>query len=828
MIGSRIGRYRVLAPLGEGGMATVWQARDELLGHIVALKALAPALAGSTEARRRFRHEAEIASQLDHPGIVAVHDSGESDGATWIAMTLVEGETLGERIARSLIPVDEVLGIVSAAAAALGHAHVRGVIHRDVTSRNIMLARDGRVLVLDFGLALAQGISRVSSSSTRVGTAAYMAPEILLGETADPRSDLYGLGMVLYEALTGSVAFHADRFEALQYAALNQPVRPPSERRAEVPAALDLIVLKALERDPQRRHQNADELLAELRACGAGAGAARAEAAPAAGTMAERLAAGRGPLYLVIVPFVDRSHDPDLDGARARIAHGLHETLSASLAEARRIHVVPFEPGAASDSDRRALARRLGANLVLEGMIRASASQVRVTFSLTDPETGERIGGGAVHGSRSDPFALEDQLVARARAALGSEAGGGREGRKPPARDPAAHEHFLQALQHLRRADHEPSVDAAIALLSRLIATEGERAPFHAALARGYLAKFQLTRQHAWQSRAASEADRAVALAPDSPETLVALAETRAAAGQEDAALAEFERALALQPDLFEARLGMAGVLESLRRSAEAETACREAIAQRPEDWRGYHQLGRLYFRQGQYARAIEPWRRVVQLTPDNTRASSNLGSAYFHMDRFDDAIAAYRHSLGIQPNPLAYTSLGTVLFYLERYEEAADAFEKAVLLRDSDPVMWGNLGNACWFIPGRRARAEEAVTRAIGLMRERVERQPTDADAWSRLGGWLGNLERNDEAVSAMKRAQELAPDDVHVMVNAGQLYAQIGERDCALHWLEQAVLHGYGAEALARSPLLSSLRGEPRFERILAASPRPSWPRP
>jgi Flp pilus assembly protein TadD len=140
---------------------------------------------------------------------------------------------------------------------------------------------------------------------------------------------------------------------------------------------------------------------------------------------------------------------------------------------------------------------------------------------------------------------------------------------------------------------------------------------------------------------------------------------------------------------------------------------------------------------------------------------------------------------------------------------------------------MWGNLGNACWFIAGRRARAEEALRRAIGLMRERLERHPTDADAWSRLGGWLGNLNDAAEATRHMERALELAPGNVHIMVNAGQLYAQLGCRDRALHWLEQAVQHGYGAGSFARSPLLASLRGDPEFERILASSPWPSGSR-
>jgi len=156
MIGRSIGRFRITAPLGQGGMGAVWRARDELLGRELAIKILDEKLAQIEDSRRRFRHEATIASQLDHPGIAAVYDSGETDGATWIAMALIEGQTLSERLRESLVPVREVVNVAIEVADALGYAHDHGVVHRDVTSRNVMLARDGRAFVLDFGLALAQ------------------------------------------------------------------------------------------------------------------------------------------------------------------------------------------------------------------------------------------------------------------------------------------------------------------------------------------------------------------------------------------------------------------------------------------------------------------------------------------------------------------------------------------------------------------------------------------------------------------------------------------------------------------------------------------------
>jgi serine/threonine-protein kinase len=508
----------------------------------------------------------------------------------------------------------------------------------------------------------------------------------------------------------------------------------------------------------------------------------------------------------------------DGNDTRVRLSESLHETLCAELASVRRIHVIAAEPDGVSELE--PWARRLGANLVLQGRIRSAADEVRVSFTLIDPTTGHAIGGGAVRGSLNDVFSLEDRLLGRVRAALGMREGHARVPRIQP-RDPAAQEHFVQALRYLERPDHEAWVDGAIGLLSPLAATEDESAPIHATLARAYLCKHDLTRQPIWHSRAAAAADRAAAIDANHPLVLLALADLHAASSGAEQALAEYQKALASQSDLYEAQLGIARVLKVLGRHAEAEMACRRAIVIRPNDVRGYKGLGQHYFEQGQYSRAIEPWRKILEIAPDNAQALSNLGSAYFHLDRHEDAIAQFRRSLELRPNPAAYTNLGTVLFFLKRYEEATDCFERAVALRPSDPVMHGNLGNACRFVPGREKQADDALRRAIDLMRERLTRRSDDPESWSRLAGWFVNRGQKSEATAAIATALSLDPDNVHCMVNAGHVYHQAGDRDRALHWFGQAVRHGYGTDALGRSPDLASLRGDPDFERILTTVP-------
>jgi len=270
VIGQRIGRFVIEAPLGEGGFATVWRARDTLLGRDVALKLMHEGLLDSSKARQRFLHEGRAAAALGHPGIAAIYDVGEDGGRLYIAMQRVEGETVSALVSPSPLAIEDAVRIAAAAADALGHAHERGVVHRDVTGRNVMVARDGRVVVLDFGLALVTGQTRLTSAAHVLGTMHYLAPEVMRGDEADARTDLFGLGVVLYHALTGTFPHALDEASAIVYATMNMAPVSPRTHRPEVSEALERVVLRAIALEPSARFQTAAELAAALRALEAG------------------------------------------------------------------------------------------------------------------------------------------------------------------------------------------------------------------------------------------------------------------------------------------------------------------------------------------------------------------------------------------------------------------------------------------------------------------------------------------------------------------------------------------------------------------------------
>jgi superkiller protein 3 len=215
------------------------------------------------------------------------------------------------------------------------------------------------------------------------------------------------------------------------------------------------------------------------------------------------------------------------------------------------------------------------------------------------------------------------------------------------------------------------------------------------------------------------------------------------------------------------------------------------------------------------------PWKRVTELLPDNASAWRNLGSTHFRMGRMDEAIEAFRTSNEIQPSAMAFYSLGTALFQEGRLDESIDAFERAVALNPSDPLAWGNLGSACRYIPGRETRMREALERGIAMMRERLDREPAGGASWARLASWYANLGRREDAAEAVRRALELARDDVEVMVAVAAAYLDLDDREAALRWLNSAVRGGHAVRSLGRRTAFRRLEGDPEFERILAQGP-------
>ncbi|MBI5838074.1 MAG: tetratricopeptide repeat protein [Candidatus Eisenbacteria bacterium] len=845
MIGRTIGRYRILEKLGQGGMGTVWKAEDPVLARLVALKFLPPELAGSPEARQRFLREAQVASALEHPGIAAVFDAGEHEGLFYIALACIEGETVSALAARHPIPPIEAIRIAVAAAEALAHAHGRGVIHRDVTGRNIMVARDGRVVVLDFGLALPSEATRLTSSHTLMGTVAYMAPEVAQGGAADARSDLYGLGVVLYEALTGTLPFTGERAEAVLYSAVHEPPVPPGKRASGIPAALDALVLRLLAKNPEHRPGSAAELARELRAVPVPAtGEVPTAAMPAPGAPAKpsrKRAAARGaarktepkstPRCLAVLPFRDLGGTQEPDAASRAFAQGVAETVGARLSRLRGLQVIPPSGAGVTpspDLDLRRVARELGAAMVLSGSVRRAGAQVRVTYNLVDAALGLQMAADTVDGAATDLFGLEDRLAESVLKSLRIEVGSDALHQTATAASglwrTEARERYLQALGYLQRPEHEASVDGAIALLENLLeAGEGD-GEVNAALGRACLHKYEITRSPVWARRATQACGRALESHASAPEVLVTRGNLNRVTGRMTQAVRDFRRALKADPENVDALLGLARTYADTGGYDLAEAACRRALALRPTFWQAHNVLGLSRLLRGAYEQAAEAWQRVIELVPDNTRGHTNLGAAYFHMGEYEKAIACFRRSLEIHPDAPAYSSLGTVLFYMGRFAEAVEMFERGVALGPEEPMTWGNLADACRWTTGQQERAAAAYERAIDLTRGVLRVNPRSVADLGPLAEWLAKRGRLEEADQALSRARKLDPDNLDLMARSVRVHHLAGRRQAALEALAEALRRGYRAAEFEHDPELATLRREPAYQEAIRRLQEPA----
>jgi len=809
LAGRMMGRYRLSSLLGRGGMASVWRAADTLGGPDVAVKVLDAGLAGEPDARRRLRHEAEAAALLDHPAIVPVHDYGEENGHAFLSMTLIEGETLASRAARALLPIEEARRIVLALADAVGYAHAHGVLHRDLSPRNVMLTADGRVFLLDFGLALVAGLSRVTRPGSAIGTRHYMAPEQLLAAGADARSDLYALAVIFYELLTGNPPHRGDHVERLLYAKQNEPAHPVHELRPEAGTRYDEFFRRALAAELQDRFADAEAFSRALSEPAVPA----PERAPG-GAWEHVLADRRDVVYVGVPAF---AVDGDAPATAAALAGELATALRRRLSKLSRLHVLMVGEPLDWNADARAWARGHGAQLLLLCRLRVRGARVRLDCTLLDPERGAALAGDVLDGPVEDAFGLEDRLVETARG-LFPVLGDAVRADASTQDMRLADEHQAQALRYLQRHDHQPSVDYAIALLERLADRENAPASISAALGRAYLAKLRLTKQHAWEARAATSIERALKRDDGSIMVRLAHADLLAQRGEFARSQGLYEEALAADPGLFDAWLGLARLQLAHGRYDEAERTCRHVIRLRPRDWRGYATLGLSFFRRGQHDRALAPWKHVLRLSPENVRGALNVAGAYFEMGRFPEAVRAYERAIAIEPNAEGYSCLGAALFAAGRHEEALRALERATVLNPADPIPWGNLGLATIVHGKDDVRGREYVTRAAGLMREHLRLRPGDATGWAWLGNWLQTIHRSDEARDAIDRALELEPEEPHILVHAARVSVQAGRREEAIERLERAVAHGASTVRFPEDRDFMELADDPRYRALLA----------
>ncbi|MCZ6776598.1 MAG: protein kinase, partial [Ignavibacteria bacterium] len=401
MVGRTISHYKILEKLGEGGMGTVYKAQDLKLDRSVALKFLPSYLSQAEEEKKRFVHEAKAASALDHPNICTIHEIDQTeDGQMFIAMACYEGKTVKEKIEHGPPPLDQAIDITIQVAQGLAKAHSQGIIHRDLKPANIMVTNDGMVKILDFGLAKLAGQTKLTKTGATLGTAAYMSPEQVKGVSADHRIDIWAFGVVLYEMVTGKQPFAGDYEQAVMYSIIHEEVEPMTTLRNEVPPELEQLVQKAMNKDANERHENMDELLAELELVKHSFVAEDVRSS----TRKEK------PLpSIAVLPFVNMSAHSENE----YFSDGLAEELINALTKIKGLQIVARTSAFSfrgKEIDIREIGRKLNVRTVLEGSVRKAGNRLRITVQLVKVADGYQLWSERYDKEMDDVFAIQDEI----------------------------------------------------------------------------------------------------------------------------------------------------------------------------------------------------------------------------------------------------------------------------------------------------------------------------------------------------------------------------------------------------------------------------------
>jgi Flp pilus assembly protein TadD/TolB-like protein len=826
-------RYTIVELVGSGGMGQVYKAIDRGLNRTVALKLIRPGLQTRIGALQRFRRELSLARQVTHPNVCRVHDLGEVEGTLYISMEFVTGQAL-EDLMRSVghLSPRQTIAMGRQICAGLAAVHERQIVHRDMKPSNVMVDRAGHAVLMDFGMAYHAGDEKLTSEGSVLGTLAYLSPEHARGQTVDVRSDIYALGVILYEMLTGRRPPGDDGPLPLALRESGERCPPPSHFVPEVPVALDAVVLRCLERDPARRFPTAVDLEQALAQSASSLSTVLMAAPPpepprpppwrrrvvvgagALGLLAAGLALSRlwpgppPPTAVTKVAVLTLEYEGPRDSAYLKDVVPL--VIGEALRGASGVEVAPFASsrGFRPQEDAPSVARQLGVGYVLAGRVDVTGQESRIALTLTAAD-----GKVAWEDRRSAaPAALlgeADPVAAAVLRALGH--------RPPvhrgPSRSARALELYLQGQTFLEGWDVARNYARAEESFRSAVTADEGFAPAHAGLALALWRLYRETKDPRLVEQAQTQAERAIALAPSLPESHLALGVVRLARGRSVEAAGAFQKAEELAPADDNVCRQIANAYGTLDRPEEAERMYQRAIELRPGYWENYNDKGVHYLRTGELAAAKGMFGKVIQLRADSDTGYLNQATAHLWAGEFAAAEPLLLTALRLNPTPQAHTNLGFVYYTLGRYEEAAREFHAATESGATGAEAFGSLGDA-YRQMGRLREAREAYARAIELAEERLRVNPRDATMRSVLAMFLAGSGRCPDARRELREVAGTGSSDVQYY--AAVACAICGDRAEAVGHAVKALESGSVAD-LRTNPDLKGVRNDPAVRRLM-----------
>jgi len=846
-VGQFLGHYRILEKIGGGSQGDVYRARDERFEKDVALKILPAKALADDAARKQLHQEALAVGKLNHSNIATAFYFGEENGVDFLVTEYISGNGLDEMVKHGPLPEETVCALGAQLASGLEAAHREGIIHRDLKPGNLRITDDGRLKILDFGLAelVDPGIDVASAETVTLnmsltGTLPYMAPEQFEG-LCDQRSDLWAAGVVLYEMATGQRPFPEAKLQRLKDAILHREPARPAALNPAISQSLESVILRALQKDPKRRYQTAKDLREDLARVAAGQDVKGDSwlrgnsvivvvAAVLIGILAYAThrfwPQGAGPQQasyrvLAVLPIESGSQDP----SEVALVRGVAETVSARIAQGtngRALQLIPPNELSAQGVKTAEEARRaFNVDRVLTVALQRSgekAEKMRVTCSLVDPRTHQQMDARTLTGDASDLFTLEDDAVAEVFVMLPPDT---RSEQPTPsevhAAAPAAYEYYVRGRGYLQEYQKSENIDAAIKEFDQALKVSPNYAPAYAGLGEAYWRGYKADRGKNWLDKAKVNCEKALAAGRQLAEAHTCLGNLYNDTGKYQEAVDEFQRALTLDHDSAASLNGLALAYDRLEKVAAAEEAYKKAIAARPEYWAVYNSIGVFYYGRARYSEAEAMFRKAAEMAPGNQKVLYNLGAMYLLEGRYQDAIPALQRSIALRPTMQAYSNLGAAYFYLHKFPESTAALRKAAELDDQDYLNWGNLADTLYWTPGRRPEASELYRKAIALARSTLQVNPKDSGALACVASYSAMLGDRGPALSALQQALAISPNDTDVMFRAALVYNHFDQREQTLEWVRKATAGGFSRSTVRDTPDFGQLQQDPSFRALV-----------
>ena len=652
LVGQKVLHYKVIEKLGEGGMGVVYKAEDTKLKRELAIKFLPHQISVNKEERQRFEIEAQAAAALNHPNIATIYAIENADNEVFIAMEFINGVELKDKISQSKPTVDESINIIEQIAKGLGAAHQKGITHRDIKSSNIMITPSGQIKIMDFGLAKVRGVSQITKFGTTLGTTAYMSPEQARGEHVDQRTDIWSLGVIWFELLTGKTPYAGEFEQAIIYSILNEEPKSPITMNKDIPIKIDKIIMKMLTKNKERRYQNTEELLNDINQLSNKDGSE--EKSDEKKTIA-------------VLPFENISPDKEAD----YFADGLAEELITNLSKIKEIKLVARTNTMrykGTDKDITTLGRELGARYIMQGSVRKFKDDLRVSVQLMDVAQESQLWGENFKGKLEDVFDIQEKVSNEVTAALRvnlslSEKVGLT---KRATVNAEAFDNYLRAREFLYRFT-KSAVEIAIEFFQKAIAVDTRYASAYAGLSEAYASLYFFFKRN--------------------DELL-------------DKAIESGMKALMYDPSLSEAYASLSLAHYNKKAYADSSAAGLKAIELDPNNYIAYWILGRVYHSTDRDQEAVELFKKVNFLNPDFYSAYADLCACYERLGKTDELNNTIETLMEVYPRYIsqhpddsrAHIFYANALAGAGKTEQAKYECEKALELSPKDVLMLYNV----------------------------------------------------------------------------------------------------------------------------------------